>query len=97
MRNKTVGRPSSVVTLFLMALALSGCGTQPLIEESNYLTYEHPFTEAAAESARKNAEKVCAERKLIAVRSERTCSLKTCTTSFQCVDGLQREQLLRGK
>jgi hypothetical protein len=82
---RPVTRHSSLITL-LVTLALAGCSTQPAIEESNYLTYNHPFTDAAAESARQNAEKNCAERKQAAVRTRSVCSLKECTTHYQCVD-----------
>ncbi len=77
----------SLVTL-LVTVALAGCArsVQPDIVEGNYLTYHHPFTDAAAQSARQNAEKVCAQRKQVAVQTRSQCSLKECTTDYQCVD-----------
>jgi len=83
-KRRPVTRHSSLITL-LVTLTLAGCGAQPIIDESNYLTYDHPFTDAATQAAQKNAEKVCAERKQDAVRTRSVCSLKECTTHYQCV------------
>ena len=81
---KSKGRPvtghRSLVTLLLLA----GCGQQPFIAEHNYFTYDHPFTQAAAESARQNAEGRCRQRGEIAIQTSRACSLTRCTTSYQC-------------
>jgi hypothetical protein len=68
------------------AAALAGCGTHPHTIEGNYLTYEHAFTDAATEAARKNAEATCRWRSLVAVSTSRACSLTQCTTSYQCVN-----------
>lgn len=78
-----------VRTFFAIALlmACAGCATSELVvAEGNYLTYEHAFTDAAAETARKSAERQCAERKQVAVRTRSACSLSRCTTSYQCMD-----------
>jgi len=77
-------------TLFLTAI-LSGCaGVLPdnviVVMQSNYITFEHPFTDAAADDVRSRAGKICAQRKQAAIRTERACSLSKCTTSYQCVD-----------
>jgi len=81
-----VTRHASLVTVLVM-LACAGCGTiNPAINEGNYLTYDHPFTDAAARAVLQNAEKICAERKLSAVKTTSACSLKQCTTHYQCVD-----------
>lgn len=71
----------------LLVLACAGCGTiQPTTSEGNALTYTHPFTDAAAEAVRKNAEKTCGDRRQAALRTGGTCSLKECVTYYQCVD-----------
>lgn len=77
----------SPITL-LLAAALAGCAApvQPDIVGGNYLTYHHPFTDAAILAARRNAEKVCAERKQAAAQTRSQCSLKECTTHYQCVN-----------
>jgi hypothetical protein len=76
----------SPVTL-LLALACAGCATvQPTTMEGNYLTYTHAFTDAAATAARRNAEKLCGDRKQVALRTGGTCSLTECVTHYQCVE-----------
>ena len=87
---KDEGKPAtghrSLITLFLV-LACAGCGTiNPVINEGNYLTYDHPFTDAAAQAILQSAGKICAERKQNAIKTSSTCSLKQCTTHYQCVD-----------
>ena len=71
-----------------LMLACAGCSAPPLLvaQETNYLTYEHAFTEAAAADARKDAGKLCARTKLVAVRTSGACTLTRCTTHFQCMN-----------
>lgn len=76
--------------LFLVAI-LTGCAgigadNVIVVMESNYMTFEHPFTDAAAEDIRKRAGRLCDQRKQAAIRTESTCSLTKCTTHYQCVD-----------
>lgn len=72
---------------FALLMACAGCATpQLVVMESNYLTYEHAFTDAAAEAARKNAEKQCAHTKQVAVRTSGVCSLTRCTVNYQCMN-----------
>ena len=78
--------------LFALLLACASCGIQPLVMQGNYLTYEHPFTDAGAESARANAELECKRRKQVAVRTTRACSLTQCTTNFQCMEPAEAKQ-----
>jgi hypothetical protein len=79
-------RHGAAAVAVVAALACAGCGYQPWVSEGNYLTYDHPFTEAAAEGIRKNAEGTCKQRRQIAIQTVRVCSLTQCTTSFQCID-----------
>lgn len=81
----------SLITLLL----LSGCGTQThqsfygdrnFLTGTNYLTFEHAFTDAGAEDARRRAEAQCQQRKKTAVKTEGRCTLQSCITSFQCMD-----------
>ncbi len=75
----------SLVTLALV-LACAGCGTiNPVINEGNYLAYDHAFTDAAAQAVLLNAGKTCADRKRDAVKTNSVCSLTQCTTHYQCV------------
>jgi hypothetical protein len=59
----------------------------------NYLTYEHPFSEAAAAAVRRNAEGTCRQRDQAAVETSRTCSLTRCTTNYQCMDETDARRL----
>lgn len=68
-----------------VALACAGCADPSSYAKPPYLTYEHAFTEAATERARKDAENTCAQRKLVAVRTSGTCTLTRCTTHFHCM------------
>jgi hypothetical protein len=97
---QTIGRPRrprtpithhlSLITCAAL-LACAGCGTiypgtiYPVTDESNYLTYDHPFTDAAAQMVLQNAGKICAERKQNAIKTSSACSLTRCTTHYQCV------------
>ena len=54
--------------------------------EGNYLTFEHAFTDAGAEAARRRAAEYCGHSKKVAVRTSGTCTLKTCTAHYQCMD-----------
>lgn len=76
----------SWVAALVLALASAGCaGVYPGTMEANYLTYQHPFSDAAAEAVRRSAESVCAQRKQRAVRTSGACSLTECTTHYQCI------------
>ncbi len=69
-----------------MLLACAGCGTiYPVTIEGNYLIYDLPFTDAAAQAALQNAANICAERKQDAIKTSNACSLTRCTTNYQCV------------
>lgn len=76
----------SRIAALVLALAGAGCsGVQPSTVEANYLTYQHPFSDVAAEAVRRSAESICAQRKQRATRTGGTCSLTECTTHYQCV------------
>lgn len=75
-----VFRGSAVLTLLL---ACSGCGS--VVTETNYFTIEHAFTDAATARALKDAEKTCAQKRRVAVKTSGACSLARCTTHYQCM------------
>ena len=77
----------------VLAAALAGCGPQPYVAEGNYLTYDHPFSEAAAAAVRKSAEGICRQRDQTAVETSRACSLTQCTTNYQCMDDADARRL----
>ena len=71
--------------LIALLLACAGCAIPLVVSEGNYMTLEHPFTDAGAASARGIAERACRGRKQEAVRTASACSLTECTTHFQCM------------
>jgi hypothetical protein len=81
---------NAVCALFLVTI-LAGCaGILPndmiVVMQSNYITFEHPFTDVAAEDVRIRAGKICEQRKQSAIKTVSTCSLTKCTTNYQCID-----------
>src|SRR6185295_10700067 len=60
-------------------------GDRNYITGTNYLTFEHAFTDAAEAEAKRRADAQCAQRKRAAVKTEGRCTLQSCTTSFQCM------------
>ena len=73
--------------VLLLAACLPGCTPYDLtVNQGNYLTFEHPFTDATFEDVRKRAEVLCNGRKQVAVKSENVCNLTLCTTTYQCMD-----------
>ena len=78
-------RPATKTALALLfAAALLGCATYDLtVSQGNYLTFEHPFTDATADDVRKRAVVLC--DKQVAVKTENVCNLTRCTTTYQCM------------
>lgn len=52
----------------------------------NNLAFQHAFSEAAADKVRRQAERHCAETKLIAVKTRSTCTMTECRTDYQCMN-----------
>jgi hypothetical protein len=82
-------RPALAIT-FVAALLLAACAEKSLLvgyeENENFLSFNHPFTDAAAADVRVRAERICGLRKQAVIQTSRTCSLEQCTTNFQCID-----------
>lgn len=78
-------RAARYTALMVLLAAFGGC-TEPVVMADNYLTYEHPFNDAAAEKVRKSAEDLCKQRKQAAVKTRSVCSLTRCFTDYQCVN-----------
>lgn len=79
----------SVSASILCALLLGGCaeafqalGAPP---DTNVLTYEHRFSDADLADAEARANRECAQRKQLAISTQRACTLEKCRSSFQCV------------
>ena len=92
-KRRGYGMPPIAYHLSLVTLLLQcGCSYMPNTISgrdfltTNYLSYEHAFTDAAAAGVRKTAERECSYRRQVAVRTGGTCSLTRCTTNFQCLD-----------
>ena len=81
----------------LLAAFLPGCNASYnlTVNQGNYLTFEHPFTDETAEEVRKRAVDLCSGRKQVAVRSENVCGLTLCTTTYQCMDKEDAEIFLK--
>jgi len=74
--------------LMLLTL-LTGCASLPPVSPvvtpgTNFTTFEHPFTDEAAEAIRQQAVKICAQQKKKAVKTQSVCSLTKCSTTYQC-------------
>jgi hypothetical protein len=82
-------RPALAIT-FVAALLLAACAEKSLLvgyeENENFLSFNHPFTDAAAADVRARAERICGLRKQAVIQTSRTCSLEQCTTNYQCID-----------
>jgi hypothetical protein len=85
-------RHSSLITGAALLLLLAGCSTPKLFQGGtnaayfdDNLRYEHPFTDAAFESVRQDAERECTRRKQVAIKAPGTCTLDRCYTNYQCI------------
>ena len=70
-----------------LAFVLSACSDSRLLSyggDTNFLLFEHPNTEKASAEVRVRAEALCAQRQQPAIKTNSTCSLSKCTTSYQC-------------
>lgn len=83
--------PMRVLLLATSFLACAGCGMPRdyvNIEGGNpkYYSFQHAFTEAAANSTHARAEMYCARVKLVAVKTRSTCTMTECSTDYQCMN-----------
>lgn len=70
-------------------LLIAGCADNLIVSyttDENYITFDYPFTDQAAADSQARAEKLCGQRKQMAIQTSRTCSLSKCTANYQCVD-----------
>jgi hypothetical protein len=78
----------------LTILLLTGCTDSQLFDnqlvsyatDENYLNFNHPYTDKAVADVLARAERICGERKQMAIQTSKICSLTKCTTNYQCVD-----------
>ena len=83
--------------LFLpLAVLLAGCASEYTLlttddqnvrtQQTNHYAFNHAFTDKAETAVRAKADELCAKRKLVAVRTSRACTLKSCMTNYQCME-----------
>ena len=80
----------------LLAVLLAGCASDYTLlttddqlahtRQTNYYAFNHAFTDQAEAAVRTKAEALCAQHSLVAVRTSRACSLKSCRANYQCMD-----------
>lgn len=73
----------------LAILLLAGCADNLIVSYStaeNYIAFDHPYADKAIADVQARAEKLCGQRKQMAIQTSRTCSLTKCATNYQCVD-----------
>ena len=78
-----------IIRALLLTFLLSSCVDNWLVgfaEDTNYLTFDHPNSEKAIVDVRSRAERLCQQRKQVAIKTESACSLTKCATNYQCVD-----------
>jgi hypothetical protein len=78
----------------LAILLLAGCADIQLFDnqlvsyatDENYLNFNHPYTDKAVADVLARAERICGQRKQVAIQTSKVCSLTKCATNYQCVD-----------
>ena len=89
-----MNRNRSTICALLLTGLLTSCANNQLMGtdedqarflDTNYYTFDHDFTEKATADVRARAERLCGYQKLVAIETERACTIKMCVTSYQCV------------
>ena len=81
--NRSCLIPGLILTL------LAGCNGFRYVDyenDTNHLNFNHPFTDSAVAEVQSTAERLCKQRKQVAVKTTERCSLTKCTTNYQCMD-----------
>jgi hypothetical protein len=84
-----------ILRALLLTFLLSSCAENMLVtfnDDTNYLTFDHPNSDKANAEVRTTAEKLCQQRKQVAIKTTSVCSLKSCVTHYQCGD---REDVIK--
>lgn len=84
-----------ILASLAIAACLAGCtdnimvlgneNGDPRFLETNFMSFEHPFTDKGEADVRARAERLCGYQKRQAVQTERACTLEKCVTNYQCV------------
>ncbi len=81
-----------IVRALLLPFLLASCADNLLVgfgEDTNYLTFNHANSEKAIADVRTRAERLCEQRKQVAIKTQSACSLTKCATNYQCVDSAE--------
>jgi hypothetical protein len=84
-----------ILRALLLTFLLTSCADKLLVsanEDTNYLTFDHPNSDKSNAEVRTTAEKLCQQRKQVAIKTASVCSLKNCVTHYQCGD---REDVIK--
>lgn len=87
-----------VLLIAMLAVAAGGAncaGNYRVTSAENFYTYERPFTEASAEVVRTDADTLCRDRRMVAIRTSDVCDMTRCFTNYQCVGKGEVQQLVR--
>ena len=79
----------TLISSLTISLLLIGCTDNLLVSydtDQNFLSFNHPFTDKAIDDVRARAERLCGQRKQVAIQTKKVCSLQECNTNYQCVD-----------
>ena len=91
-----VARRLFLAGMLMLAAGGSSCaGNYRIASAENFYTYERPFTDAAAEVVRKDADTLCHDRRMVAIRTSDVCDMTRCFTNYQCVGKGEAQQLVR--
>ena len=101
MRMRPSRRLQAARRLFLTGMLVltaggSNCtGNYRVTSAGNLFTYERPFTDASAEVVRTDADTLCRDRRMVAIRVSDVCDMTRCFTNYQCVGKEEVQQLVR--
>jgi hypothetical protein len=75
-----------LVAMLVLTTGGANCaGNYRITNAENFYTYERPFTDASAEIVRQDADSLCRDRRMVAVRTSNVCDMTKCFTVYQCV------------
>lgn len=81
--------------LVLTAGGSTCAGDYRVVSAENFYSYERPFTDASAEIVRKDADTLCRDRRMVAIRVSDVCDMTRCFTNYQCVSQAEAPQIVR--
>jgi len=84
-----------VAVLALVAGGADCSGRYMITNAENLYSYERPFTDAAADQVRKDADDLCRRRGRVAIQVSNVCEPTRCFTNFQCVSKDELPMIVR--